>query len=549
MRIKEIGAATLINADCREAMRAMDENSVDAIVTDPPYGIGFMGKSWDSEFITTTTAKRVAAKSQPPNPDGSPRKTPRNAPSENAGAYDFSVVGNTKFQLWTEEWAREALRVLKPGGHLIVFSGPRTYHRMVCGIEDAGFEIRDQIFWTFGSGFPKSKNLDGDWEGWGTNLKPAHEPICVARKPLAKGMTVAANVQQHGTGAINIDGCRIDGRERTEYGLATATRSAGNTYGEPSAPADFDSSKGRWPANLIHDNSDEVLALFPDSNGSGGSLPNVKITGYGDGAVGTGKSEYFGGPRTKVDAGSGSAARFFYSPKCSKRDRNSGLDSLEYVIIEWSDTQGEPTWGSAECQVKLLVDTEQYPLKVIGVSGTHSRSATEWDTLLFGSEHTALSPRDTTFTIETELSSTTGSATLSYFRSLLTSVNTQGASCATENGGNPARTAENGTLHLATTSATMASVLGAGNAALPMRLRISASAAKSGHPTVKPTELMRYLCRLVTPPGGTVLDPFMGSGSTGKAALKEGFGFVGIELDEEHGYFDIACARVRSAVK
>ncbi|MBK8773013.1 MAG: site-specific DNA-methyltransferase [Rhizobiales bacterium] len=185
------------------------------------------------------------------------------------------------------------------------------------------------------------------------------------------------------------------------------------------------STLGRWPANLIHDGSDEVLALFPDSNGSGGSLPQVKITGYGDGVVGSGKSEYFGGPRTPHDAGKGSAARFFYSPKCSKKDRNEGCEALETKTTQGMRANAGPAL----------------------VGDDRSRTQTQ-----------------------------------------------------------------------------------------------------NAHPTVKPTELMRYLCRLVTPPGGTVLDPFMGSGSTGKAALKEGFGFVGVDNDMEHGYFDIAVARVRSAI-
>jgi site-specific DNA-methyltransferase (adenine-specific) len=276
------------------------------------------------------------------------------------------------------------------------------------------------------------------WEGWGTALKPAFEPVIVARKPLIG--TVAANVQQHGVGAINIDGCRVEStdsqlaekyasvrnappRENAIYGSDDRPRSEGNIEPHPA---------GRWPANLIHDGSDEVLALFPDSNGSGGSLPQVKITGYGDGAVGTGKSEYFGGPRTPHDAGSGSAARFFYSPKCSKKDRNEGLDEAQDQVLARS------------CQAAAAAARGN----TVGAEGGAFNKARE---------------------------------------------------------------------------------------------------VKNNHPTVKPTELMRYLCRLVTPPGGTVLDPFMGSGSTGKAALKEGFGFIGIDSDEEHGYFDIALARIKAA--
>ena len=253
----------LHHGDCLEVMRAMPSNSVDSIVTDPPYGLSFMGKRWD---------------------------------------YDVPSV---------EVWA-ECLRVLKPGGHLLAFAGTRTQHRMAVRIEDAGFEIRDMIAWVYGSGFPKSldvsKAIDkaagaerevvvrkdnkgrapgniasnghntdpaGDpitapatdaarqWQGWGTALKPALEPITMARKPLVG--TVADNVLQHGTGALNIDGCRVEGRERTDYGLGNAMRSHGSTYGAPTASADFDSTKGRWPANLILSYNEDEFALRSDT--------------------------------------------------------------------------------------------------------------------------------------------------------------------------------------------------------------------------------------------------------------------------------------------
>lgn len=318
-------------------------------------GIGFMGKEWDGSKI----------------------------------AYDVGV------------W-REALRVLKPGGHMLAFSGSRTYHRMAVAIEDAGFEIRDQIMWIYGSGYPKHRS----------SLKPAHEPIVLARKPAERATL------------LNIDACRVEGRERTEYGLSNATRTAGNTYGTPSPGADFDSTVGRYPANLIHDGSDEVVAMFPDSAGSGGSVPNVKISGYGDGAVGTGSAEYLGGERTKVDCGTGSAARFFYCAKSSKKDRNEGLEAFDAVMANFAAGTGLSKNGDG-------------------------------------------SPRN------------------------------------------------------------------------------MAADAKNPHPTVKPTELMRYLCRLVTPPGGLIVDPFAGSGSTGKAAILEGFQFVGFELDPQ--YTAIANARLEAA--
>jgi site-specific DNA-methyltransferase (adenine-specific) len=352
----------LLLGDCLERLRELPDCSVDACVTDPPYGLSFMGKAWD-----------------------------------------YDVPG-------AEVW-REVLRVLKPGGHLLAFAGTRTQHRMACRIEDAGFEIRDMIAWVYGSGFPKSldvskaidkaagaerevvgpsqrhvsgkpeqrtEGLSGtstfaevvgmgafitapatpeaqQWAGWGTALKPALEPITMARKPFPG--TVAANVLQHGTGALNVNGCRVacdpadlgdptrfqvarkgaDSWDRQDKGMFDAGRAGGWANGAPS---------GRWPANLIHDGSDEPCALLGD------------------------------------------AARFFYCAKASKADRGEG----------------------------------------------------------------------------------------------------------------------------------------------------------NSHPTVKPTELMRYLCRLVTPPGGVVLDPFMGSGSTGKAAALEGFRFIGIEREAE--YLKIARDRI-----
>jgi hypothetical protein len=199
-------------------MAAMPESSVDAIVTDPPYGLGFMGKAWDT-FDPATMERRVGRRdgSGPPSDahDGRAKGRARSAfanPGGEAGAYDFSLRGNRAFQAWCEAWARESLRVLKPGGHLVAFGGTRTYHRLAAGVEDAGFEIRDQLQWLFGSGFPKSKNL-GD--GRGTALKPGHEPIVLARKPFRGSAT--ANVAEHGTGGRR-SGLRTIWRERLILG-------------------------------------------------------------------------------------------------------------------------------------------------------------------------------------------------------------------------------------------------------------------------------------------------------------------------------------------
>jgi site-specific DNA-methyltransferase (adenine-specific) len=379
---------TILHGDCVEQMRTLADKSVDSIVTDPPYHLT--------------------------NAGGGPKgDNPYSRSRAGAGTKGFMGKewdgGDIAFR--PETWV-EALRVLKPGGHMLAFSGSRTYHRMVCAIEDAGFEIRDQIMWIYGSGFPKSKNLDGAWEGWGTALKPAHEPIVVARKPLVG--TVAANVLQHGTGALNIGGCRVgsEGTIRTQRGTTKAWE-GGAFSGEVPTGSDA----GRWPANIIHDGSDEVLAAFPQAPGQ-----MAKAAEGGDrrkdqnvfGAMTRGSNG--AAPRIELDT---SAARFFYCAKANRGDRNDGLPSGDAPAVLTNATMRE-------------------------------RETADWQ-------------------------------------------------------------ARNG----------------------------------NHHPTVKPTELMRYLCRLVTPTGGLVLDPFMGSGSTGRGAVLEGFRFVGIEREAD--YLDIARARIAAA--
>lgn len=344
------GRVTLDGGDCLAVLKRIESNSISATVCDPPYELGFMGKSWDSTGIANSV------------------------------------------ELWLE-----VLRVMKPGAHLLAFGGTRTYHRMACAIEDAGFEVRDMTAWLYGSGFPKSTNVplaidkkagavksrskafnmkgrgdraeelneDGreflpaykpittaakEWNGWGTALKPGLEPACLARKPLSED-TVAANVLRWGTGAINIDGCRVGGREAREL-----NRNASIGFGGSKAQGIvIDGGQGRWPANVVHDGSDEVVVAFPSTGPSkaaarGGKNPNPMDWG--------------------------SAARFFYSSKAGKVDRDG-----------------------------------------------------------------------------------------------------------------------------------------------------------SGHPTVKPVDVMRWLVRLITPPLGIVLDPFAGTGTTGEAAFLEGFRVIMIERD------------------
>lgn len=399
---------TLLHGDCREVMATFDENSIDAIVTDPPYGIGFMGREWD-----TFSPEYIAAQSpRGPMPG---RTDVRTGAAWAAGAYDRSVVANRRFQGWCEDWGREAFRVLKPGGHAVVFGSPRTYHRLASGLEDAGFEIRDCLQWLFGSGFPKSLNLHGEWEGWGTALKPAYEPVVLARKPLTG--TVAGNVAQWGTGGLNIDATRIGsagGCESTTPGFDAGTVSAlGGHLNSQRSPVV--AGLGRWPANVILD--DEAARLLDAMSGNvkaGGSLSGSEPCKPFDGpdiyGVMDGRREW------DSYADRGGASRFFYTAKTSRAEREFGLDDLE------------PTRRSD------------------------------------GRERDIENPR------------------------------------------------------------------------------LRTNERRNDHPTVKPVDLMRWLCRLITPPGGIVLDPFLGSGSTGMAALDEGFRFIGIDL-EAH-YIEIAKRRI-----
>jgi len=420
----EVGGARVFLGDCRDVLKTLPDNSVDSIVTDPPYELGFMGKKWDNSGI----------------------------------AYDVTV------------W-QECLRVLKPGGHILAFGGSRTWHRLAVAVEDAGFELRDSIAWLYGSGFPKSLDISKaiekkagvepvgaienegggfygensgwnptprqlimpetqtaegkQWEGWGTALKPAFEPVVVGRKPLG-GRTVAENVLAWGVGGLNIDGSRIAhmGTENMDAKQAPSksTFSAGATDWTTSTYK----PQGRWPANVI---LDEVTAGLLDEQ-SGVSKPKPGRTGR-KGGNGGALGEFAGSSPDAIgvwpeDVGGG-ASRFFYVAKASKRDRNEGLEGLD------ATSAGD------------MVDREE------GSAGMNSPRA------------------------------------------------------------------------------------GAGRT----------SGAKNFHPTVKPTQLMRYLIKLVTPFGGVVLDPFTGSGSTGKAALLDGFQFVGAELTEE--YLPIIEGRLRWA--
>ena len=444
---------TLMLGNCLDRLKDLDDNSVDSIVTDPPYGIDFMGKKWDYDVPST--------------------------------------------EIW-----EQAMRVLKPGGYLLAFAGTRTQHRMAVRIEDAGFEIRDMIAWVYGSGFPKSHNISKSldkmagaereviseqktnsggmahisktnaehgfrpnaytgnsddktaqnviqvtapatdeakqWEGWGTALKPALEPITVARKPLEE-KTVAKNVLKYGTGGINIDASRIptnpdvDDARLGGNGSWKTDKASANVGNAPTKGNDISSSEqGRFPANLIHDGSEEVTSAFPHTKSAGKT--RAASEGSHSGEDGNIFSPGLGGSAMRF-GDEGSAARFFYVPKTSKKDRNDGLDN--------------------------------FTPKSIGEKGSGIR----------------------------RVCSKCGASTLESHTCL----------CEEKDWINP-------------------------------------PSKKNNHPTVKPTDLMRYLVTMVTPKGGTTLDPFMGSGSTGRGAKLGGFNFIGIELDEN--YLEIAKARI-----
>ena len=433
----------LFNGDCLEVLKTLPDNSVDSVVTDPPYGLSFMNKAWDYDVPTQ------------------------------------------------EVWA-ECLRVLKPGGHLISFAGSRTYHRMAVRIEDAGFEIRDQIMWVYGSGFPKSHNIgkaidkiegnerevigeqtstdirggnllnsisdkgegtykipitkgNSKWEGWGTALKPAHEPMVLARKPLSE-KSIAENVLKHGTGGLNIDGSRIETTDKhkvkntnfKEYGGSMMNISNLKEIKESYKGDTFHETHegGRFPANIIFD--EEAGQLLDEQSGISKSSAH-KIPKRTNNSKNILDLKTYHRESTFDDKGG--ASRFFYCPKASKKDRNEGLDNFEEKALR--QTSGGTRDYNARCAV--------CGKKFIG-------------------------PPEKICRCEEPV---------------------------TDN---------------------------------------QVFKQKNSHPTVKPTDLMRYLINLITPPNGVVLDPFMGSGSTGKAAVRCGVNFIGIEKEQE--YIDIARARI-----
>lgn len=341
----------IIQGDAIEKMKTLQENSIDAIITDPPYGIGFMGKKWDNfkpGNVNKKKSYKLLYKTDYKNGIPVKRKKPelvtRDSGARRAGTYDLSSKGLIGYQEWCRGWATEAIRVLKPGGYLLFFGGTRTYHRLVCGIEDAGFEIRDTIMWIYGSGFPKNldigKAIDKmagkesaipitapatpeakQWEGWGTSLKPAYEPIVVARKPLSE-TTVAKNVLKWGTGGINIDAGRIGNNEKDMQRIRN-TKNSDSVFGM--TKPNHGNSQGRFPTNIILDK--EAGRMLDEQSGILYSKWG-KDTKSGSNWHGQ-KNFSNNGGSDKYRGERGGASRFFYCAKASKTERNRGCEGLE----------------------------------------------------------------------------------------------------------------------------------------------------------------------------------------------------------------------------
>ena len=691
---------SIILGDCLEKLKEMSDNSVDSIVTDPPYHLVSIVKRFGKEGSAPAQF----------GTDGAFSRASKGFMGKRWDGVNENGIGIAQnVELW-----KECLRVLKPGGHLLAFSGTRTYHRMASAIEDAGFDIRDQIAWCYGQGFPKSLNVfkqlkkkcecgnmevyenrtqqvganseqeaeyfmrfmqetdlsqtkslgekqgevlqsqmrsetlsgtlqdnkqreepkessirgeerilergnnlqktEGKLQGgnlpkmstgvstngeegrlhnatqisdgstleqitdenrgssphrpqseqqqyrepcafckqWGTQatrtlgvgtaLKPSIEPICFARKPLEKGLTIAENCLKYGTGGINIDESRV-GTETISIHNAPKGTFAG---GEPDRGSDTESyreSVGRFPANLIHDNSEEVRDCFPETKSNGEYKKTGDWKNTGDGEIRTWDIGY--DKLNKYAGQEGNASRFFksviYQAKSSKSERNKGLDSI--VLVDILRVWNENNTTKEEKLIRLMV-TGISPKKVIGESGVQLKNANEWNTCLFGKHLMEKYQEDIKSITKTETNSITTSQILNWLIHLLTKEYTVGANLETGNGGNLVENAENSNTLIITISEAMALALGVKDVVSGTQLKINVKEGSNIHSTVKPIALMEYLIKMVTPKGGVVLDPFAGSGSTLVAAKQNGFNYIGIELTPE--YIPIIEARLKN---
>lgn len=556
-------------------MKRMDDNSIDAIITDPPYGISMMNQKWD---------------------------------------YNIPSVA-----IW-----QEALRILKPGAHILVACGTRTQHRMACNIEDAGFEIRDTIVWCYSTGFPKSLDIskalgkelgeereigvvktrpDGTtrhntqkhagntfmcgsndkttsspsspiahtYNGYGTALKPAFEAFTLARKKISE-KNIALNVIKYGTGGINVDGCRVETNE--QWKSQTTNSPPSNTYhggidGYFNKQRSPSHNMGRFPANLIHDGSDEVVGLFPNTGKSqGGRSGHTGIHGggwkqehYGDEKPGYGDSgsaaRYFHSTMTPNNTSrdnaiqfsqskhqfnygpesNTSAARFFYTPKASRKEKNQGLNNtLSCISITTKEL--------SLCQEENMVAAQLLKMVILDLEITNLNID------VYGNYITVNCPTECVSTISMEINKIIESKILNLLIASLTNEFTAVVNSETEIGGNPVENVENLRKFLVnTTNGSTELALGASNVVLKTLLKIKEKENwrinNNFHATVKPLALMQYLVRLISPPTAIILDPFMGSGTTGIATITEGHSFIGCELDPH--YHNIAQQRIKHA--
>lgn len=531
----------VVCADCLEHMRTMPSDCVDAVITDPPYGLSFMGADWDT-FGKKCGTESIEERRRKSNEYlGDNAIVPRFA---NGHGKAPKLDDMREFQSAMAPVFAEALRVSKPGAHLLCFGGTRTYHRMACAIEDAGWEIRDCVMWVYGSGMPHGQNVAKmaakkypreaeSWEGWNTQLKPAWEPIIMARKPL-KG-TVAKNALIHGTGAINIDACRVPTEERLcTHGDEGGSRVKGNVYGTfkgMEARQSLGQELGRYPANLMHDGSQEVLELFPESKGQQGAIKGTEPSRTGEhGIYGT-----YEGTRTPNEprGDSGSAARFFYCAKATRKERNIGCGGLL-------------TWGQDQELTQLLESCFQH-LKAISEFGIPNLEDGECNMTSFGNETEGLSQKECRFitstvtNLTTELKTCNSSRPSNISEYILDAIRT-----SEELGINLARLAEKlnpskqGSTNEKTDSATSAVSVLFGELSEIRKLASKGNV----HPTIKPLALMEWLVKLVTRDDALVLDPFAGSGSTLIACDRLGRDFIGIERDPR--YCEIALHRLEA---
>jgi DNA modification methylase len=528
--------------DCIEILKTLEDNSVDSIVTDPPYHL-------------TSIVKRFGKEGSAPAQYGTDGAFARASKGFMGKEWDG---GDIAFR--TDVWS-ECYRVLKPGGHLLSFGGSRTYHRMAVAIEDAGFEVRDQIMWIYASGFPKSHNIgkaidkmgiDNEWEGWGTALKPAHEPICMARKPLSE-KSIAENVLKHGTGGINIDGCRIP-FDMTDTNPATnPLYRQENNYKMPepgqesNGAVSFTSSKneisqeGRFPANIMFD--EEAGKILDEQSGISKSTGSVRKKDTETDPSNMDFKHKEGENSNPYAGQSGGASRFFYCPKVSKKERNAGMNgSIEIFTptIKLVYLLEKNVWEKEDLETELA-DTDKSLQKVIDEYIIMEDN--KWNIGSFGNYIMEQFLKEDKSITETEINSTTILETLNSW------IQNHTRTYIAELFGEMVKDikfVEDANKKSTTLNIILQKKDGYSQSVKNVELKglwsININQSKSSHPTVKPIKLMEYLIKLVTPKGGTVLEPFMGSGSTGIAAKNLGMSFIGIEKEEE--YFEIAKQRI-----